>query len=154
MVVGPSRTDLSADASVQAGPPVIEPGTTVVLEFTVTPDEMDRFAELSGDDNPLHRDADFARAHGFAGPVVYGALLVAKVSRLLSTRLPGPGCVWHSLTIRFRGPLGVGEPARLTGTVAHWSPDLGVVRLRLAVTAGGRAVADGEVQAALARTSP
>lgn len=128
-----------------------EPGHAVTLPFTVTAEHMAAFRVLSGDDNPLHDDQDFAKARGFQGPVVYGGLLVAQVSRLLGTRLPGHGCVWQSLALRFRQPLYVGEAAEVTGTVTHGNGDVGVVRLALSVTAGGRKLADGEAQALLLR---
>ena len=53
-------------------------GMTVRDTFVVTEEEMAAFSTLSGDHNPLHRDADYARLHGLRGPVVYGGLLVAK----------------------------------------------------------------------------
>lgn len=128
-----------------------EPGHTVTLPFTVTAGDMAAFRALSGDDNPLHHDEGFAAARGFRGTVVYGGLVVAQVSRLLGTRLPGHGCVWQSLALRFRQPLHVGEAAEVAGTVTHGNADVGVVRLALAVTAGGRTLAEGEAQALLSR---
>lgn len=121
------------------------------VEFRVTPGQMAAFRDLSGDTNPLHHDAEFARERGFSGEVVYGGLLVAQVSRLLGTEMPGPGCVWRSLSLRFRSPLYVNEPARLSGTVTHQNEELGVMTLRLRVEADGRTVADGEAAAMLMR---
>jgi len=120
------------------------------IEFRVTRDQMRAFAALSGDDNPIHDDADYARARGFQGPVVYGGLILAQVSRLLGTRLPGHGCVWHSLSMQFRSPLYVDEAAELRARVTHANEALGLVRLALEVRAGGRRVASGEAQALLA----
>ncbi|HZH28216.1 MAG TPA: MaoC/PaaZ C-terminal domain-containing protein [Azospirillaceae bacterium] len=117
------------------------------LEFRVTRDQMRAFAALSGDDNPIHDDADYARARGFEGPIVYGGLILAQVSRLLGTRLPGHGCVWHSLSMQFRTPLYVDEAAELHARVTHANEALGLVRLMLEVRAGGRRIASGEAQA-------
>ena len=127
-------------------------GACDAVEFVVTGDDMSAYASLSGDHNPLHHDAEFARARGFAGPVVYGGLLLGVVSRLLGERLPGPGCVWHSVSMNFRGALYVGEPARCEGRVTYASHDLGVLRLQIEVRAGERLIASGEVQAGLGRT--
>lgn len=115
--------------------------------FEIDPEQMDAFRRLSGDDNPLHFDAAFARARGFAGPVVYGGLIVAQVSRLLGNRLPGPGCVWQSLTLKFRRPLYVGQPARLEAELRHAAAQLGVVVLALKVTSEGAVLAEGEAMA-------
>ena len=129
----------------------VDTQATARVEFCISEREMEIFRALSGDTNPLHDDAAYAGRRGFGGKVVYGGLLIAQVSRLLGTRLPGHGCVWRSITLRFRAPLYVDEPARLTGTVTHANADLGVMNLKLRIEAGGRTVADGEAAAILAR---
>jgi len=126
-------------------------GDGATVDFVITPEDMSAYASLSGDHNPLHHDADFARARGFEGPVVYGGLLVGAVSRLLGERLPGPGCVWHSVALKFRAALYVGEPACCEGRITYCSDDLGVLRMHVEVRAGDRLVASGEVQAGLGR---
>lgn len=136
-----------------AAPPP-EEGTTVILDFVVDADMMAAFARLSGDTNPLHSDPEVARRHGFRAPVVFGGLLVAQISRLLGTRLPGPGCVWHRLDIGFRQPLHVGEPARLQARVVHASAALRLVRLDVRISAGGRVVATGTAEASLPVAHP
>ena len=52
---------------------------------------LDRFAELSGDKNPIHRDVPEAKAYGFPRQAAHGALLVALLSRFISPEIPGPG---------------------------------------------------------------
>ena len=131
------------------GTAAMRPGTTESLEFSVSPEDMRAFRRLSGDTNPLHDDRAFAIRRGFKGVVVYGSLIVAQVSRLLGTVLPGPGCVWHSLSLRFRNPLYVGVPARLYGTVTYANDSLGLLKLALRVEAAGRLIADGEAAAQL-----
>lgn len=112
---------------------------------------MEAFRTLSGDTNPLHDDAPYARRRGFDGRVVYGGLLVAQVSRLLGAHLPGHGCVWRSLALRFRAPLYVGQAAWLTATVTHANEELGVMDLKLRIEANDRTIADGEAATILAR---
>jgi 3-hydroxybutyryl-CoA dehydratase len=135
------------------GTAAMQPGTTESLEFSVSPEDMHAFRRLSGDTNPLHDDRAFAMRRGFKGIVVYGSLIVAQVSRLLGTVLPGPGCVWHSLSLRFRNPLYVGVPARLYGTVTYANDSLGLLKLALRVEAAGRLIADGEAAAQLTSES-
>ncbi len=129
----------------------VDTPATARVEFCITEREMATFRALSGDTNPLHDDASYARLRGFDGRVVYGGLLVAQVSRLLGTHLPGHGCVWRSLSLRFRAPLYVGQAAVLTATVTHANEDLGVMDLKLRIEADGRAIADGEAAAIIAR---
>src|SRR3546814_7392913 len=64
-------------------------GQQAAFEATVSEADLDRFAEVSGDASPLHMDAGFARARGFAGRVTHGAYLTALVSRLVGVHLPG-----------------------------------------------------------------
>jgi len=134
-------------------PTQAQPGR-VLLPFRIGAAQMRAFREISGDDNPLHDDAAFARLRGFDGPVVYGGLLVARISHLLGTVLPGPGCVWHSLKLNFRRPLMVDESACLTGETMQHNGDLGLYTLSLRITAGSDLVADGTALAALARPQP
>ncbi|ODM45104.1 (R)-hydratase [Cereibacter johrii] len=110
---------------------------------------MEDFRSISGDDNPIHFDPSFARDRGFDGPIVYGGLLIAEVSRLLGTALPGPGCVWQSLTMKFRRPLLVGERAQLEAEVKHETPHLGIRLIRLTISSGGRRIAEGEAMTLL-----
>jgi acyl dehydratase len=114
---------------------------SVTLDFTVTAAEQRAFAELSGDYNPLHLDLDTARAHGFVRPVVYGAIIIAKLSQIIGMRIPGTHGVWSALKIDFRAPLHVDEAARLTVEVGHQSCATRSRSLRVRVTAGVRTIA-------------
>jgi 3-hydroxybutyryl-CoA dehydratase len=124
-------------------------GSAATVEFVIHRDEMTDFERLSGDTNPLHSDADFARRSGFKDVVVYGGLILAHVSRLLGTVLPGAGCVWRSISLNFRNPLYVDETARVTATVTHSNDELAVIQARILVEAGGRRIAEGEAAAML-----
>ena len=68
-------------------------GQSVVVELSIDDAQLRQFAELSGDFNPLHTDDAFARSKGFRGRVVYGALIIAKISELIGMRLPGKNSV-------------------------------------------------------------
>jgi len=131
----------------------LRPGSTDRLEFRVSQEDMQTFRRLSGDANPLHHDAAFARQRGFKDVVVYGSLIVAQVSRLLGNTMPGPGCVWRSIALRFRNPLYVDAPASLHATVAYANDAFGFVKLKLRVESGGVVVAEGEAEAQLSGKS-
>jgi len=126
-------------------------GMAATVDFVVTPAEMHAFAALSGDYNALHHDASFARANGFDGVVVYGGLIIAKISQLIGMKLPGRDAVWMGLSLRFRKPLYVGQQARLEGTVARLSDSTRVVGLRIEVRAAGQLLAEGDVEARVAQ---
>lgn len=112
---------------------------------------MDAFCALSGDANPLHRDPGFARDAGFHGAVVYGALLVAKISELIGMRLPGTGGVWAGLKMDFRNPLYVGETARLQAEIDHRSEAARMISLKLRIDTDDRCIATGSVETVMLR---
>lgn len=124
-------------------------GATDSFEFIVSETEQRGFAALSGDFNPLHLDPDFARARGMAGSVVYGGLIVAKVSQVIGMRLPGPRGIWGALKIDFREPLYVGKAACLSAEVSHFSVATRSLSLKILVTCEGRRIATGTAMATL-----
>jgi 3-hydroxybutyryl-CoA dehydratase len=124
-------------------------GMSASVEFAVTADEMRRFADLSGDYNPLHLDTSFARAKGFDGVVVYGGLLIAKVSQLIGMKLPGRDAVWIGLSLQFSKPLYVGQPAQLEGTIANLSEATRIVGLRIVLRSAGQVLATGKAEVLL-----
>ena len=127
-------------------------GMTETVSFSVRQDEMNRFAELSGDFNPLHIDDTFARSKGFEGVVAYGALIVAKVSQLIGMRLPGRDAVWASITLDFVKPLYVNQKAMVEGVVTDVSELTGMLRLKLKVhSSTGQLLAKGKAEVILVR---
>lgn len=126
-------------------------GFEAAVDFTVTEQDMARFAELSGDFNPLHTDEAFALHSGFDGAVVYGALLVAKASQLIGMRLPGRDSVWASVSLEFRKPLYVGQAAQVLGVITDVSQSTGMVVLQITVRAGGKLLAKGTAEVILER---
>ena len=122
-------------------------GAIVTLPFTVSADDMDAFARLSGDANPMHTDDAFARNAGLDGPVVFGGLMVAWISQLIGMHLPGPGALWSGLKIDFRNPLYVGEAAELTGEITHCSEATKMVTLKIQIMASYRKIATATAEA-------
>ncbi|MBF0294568.1 MAG: SDR family oxidoreductase [Magnetococcales bacterium] len=97
----------------------IRMGDAFRVERTFTREDLDRFADLSGDFSTLHMDETYARHSGFGGRVVHGMLLAALFSNLVGMRLPGKHALYLSQELAFRRPVLAGEPivaiARVTG---------------------------------------
>jgi acyl dehydratase len=72
------------------------------------------FAELTGDYNPIHFDADYARQTVFGKPIVHGPLVLTLVTTLFAKELPGPGSVYLSHDIRFVRPVYYGDAVTAT----------------------------------------
>jgi len=100
----------------------------------ITGSDVDEFARLSGDENPLHMDDEFARRQGYRGRVVHGMLLGAYLSRVVGTVLPGPGVVWLSQDVRFANPAYIGDTIEVCVHVKHKSPALRTLVLESTIT--------------------
>jgi acyl dehydratase len=124
----------------------LTPGQSVVVELCIDDAQLRQFAELSGDFNPLHTDDAFARGKGFRGRVVYGALLIAKISELIGMRLPGKNSVWASLSLEFLEPLYVDEPVQLEAVVLRTSTGTGLVELKLTLRRNGKKLTKGRAE--------
>ena len=111
----------------------LKKGDTVRWRHEVTAEEVDSFARLSGDVNPLHLDDAFGRRHGFQGRVVHGALMSAFISRVLGTELPGPGCLWLSHSMRFTQPVYIADAIEVVVRVVHKSESLRTLVLETTV---------------------
>jgi acyl dehydratase len=79
-------------------------GQTATFKCSLTQKDFDRFAALSGDDNPIHVDPEFAARTRFGRTVAHGMLLYAAICRVLGTQLPGPGCRQLGQSLIFRHP--------------------------------------------------
>jgi acyl dehydratase len=74
-------------------------------EFRFTQDEVNQFAKVTGDNNPVHWDADFAAGTIFKRPIMHGMLGAAVFSRVLGTLFPGPGTIYMKQHIQFMKPM-------------------------------------------------
>lgn len=108
----------------------IRPGARATIEHTFTAADVTTFARLSGDENPIHLDGDAARTAGFEREVVHGVLVCSLISRLLGTRLPGPGTILLAQDLRYRRPVYPDQAARATVEVVSVREDKPVVVLR------------------------
>lgn len=109
------------------------PGDTYEVTHTVAEEDVAKFRDLSGDTNPLHWDAEYARSTGYRDRVVYGGLAMAYISRLLGTHFPGPGVVWLSQELRFLEPLYVGDRIIVRARVERKSVALRTVTIAVQI---------------------
>ena len=122
-------------------------GMSASFEKRITNDDIVRFAEVTGDTNPLHLDDDFARESIFGGRIAHGMLTASLFSAILGTRMPGPGCIYMSQSIRFRAPVRPGELAVATVTVKRIDGKKQRVEFDCSCAVGNTVVAEGEALA-------
>ncbi|MCW1843169.1 MaoC family dehydratase [Prosthecomicrobium hirschii] len=76
---------------------------------TVMDSDVVGFAQISGDDNPLHLSDVYAAKTRFGQRIAHGLYTASLISAVLGTRLPGPGAVYMSQTLNFMGPVRIGD---------------------------------------------
>jgi len=109
----------------------------------ITLEQVKRFADLSGDRNAIHLDAEVARRAGLAGPPVYGMQLVAYMHG--AAKRFRPDMAVRSLSTRFLAPVAVGDCVEISGRVVKDDPAAGTAVLRLFLkTSGGSLASLGE----------
>ncbi|MBL4596840.1 MAG: MaoC family dehydratase [Robiginitomaculum sp.] len=84
-------------------------GMSREVTHTVSEQDVDDFARISGDYNPLHMDEEYAKTTPFGGRIAHGALTASYISAILGNDLPGPGAVFTTLELKFRAPVRIGD---------------------------------------------
>jgi acyl dehydratase len=120
--------------SPSASEAALGPGAKATWSHVVTADDIAGFVAVSGDDNPIHLDDEFARARGYRGRIAHGMLMGAFVSRVLGTMLPGSAGVSMSQDLHFAKPVYVGDRIDVEVEVTHHAEALGAVVLKTTIT--------------------
>lgn len=110
----------------------------------ITNEDVVAFAELSGDDNPVHLDDAYAAGTMFKQRIAHGFLGASLFSTVLGTKLPGPGCIYLSQTLKFKAPVFIGDEVVATAKVTSLDAEKGRAVLAMQATVNGKPVIDGE----------
>lgn len=92
-------------------------GMSEVFAKTVSESDIVGFADITGDTNPIHLDEGFAAESPFKDRIAHGMLSASLISAVLGTRLPGPGCIYLSQSLRFMAPVKIGDHVIATATI-------------------------------------
>ena len=90
---------------------------TEEIEKKITDKDIDDFAKLTGDNNPVHTNSDFAKKTIFKQKVAHGFLSASFISTLIATKLPGPGSIYLSQNLKFLAPVFVDDLVKIKVTV-------------------------------------
>lgn len=126
-------------------------GQSVAFGRTVSEADIAAFAGVSGDTNPAHLDAEYAAGTRFKQRIAHGMLSAAYISAALGTRLPGPGAVYISQTLKFLRPVHIGATVITRVTVAALDPAKGFVTLACQCSVAGKVVVEGEAVVMVAK---
>jgi len=122
----------------------IQLGETATLARTLSREDIELFAVMSGDVNPAHVDEEYAHSDMFHKIIAHGMWGASLISALLGTKLPGPGTIYLEQTLRFRRPVAIGDTVTVSVTAA--AKDIERQRISFdcrCVNQRGEAVIDG-----------
>ena len=124
----------------------LEIGQSASYERTVSEEDIVRFAEVSGDDNPVHLDEEFASKTLFKGRIAHGMLGAGFISTVVGTKLPGYGSIYISQSLKFRAPVRIGDTVVTTATVKSIDKERKRVTMETVCAIGDKIVIDGEAE--------
>jgi len=94
-----------------------EIGQSASFSKTITEEDVMKFAEVTGDFNPIHVNPEYAKTQMFGKQVAHGALSAGLISAVLGTKLFGPGILYTNQTVAFKKPVFFGDTLKAVGTV-------------------------------------
>lgn len=94
---------------------ILKVGDSASITKTFSDEDVITFANLTGDNNPIHLDEEYAENSRFKKRLVHGILVSGLISAVLGMQVPGPGCIYINQTINFRAPVFLED--RITATV-------------------------------------
>ena len=119
-------------------------GDTYTYSRTLTMDDVRAFADVTGDDNPIHIDEEAGRKSRFGRPVAHGVYLLGIASKVLGRDFPGPGSIAVSLSAKFLRPVPIGEEMTVEVKVAEKLERHRHVKMKLYVYCNGKMSLGGE----------
>jgi 3-hydroxybutyryl-CoA dehydratase len=126
---------------------MLKVGDTYEMPFSLSQEQVNAFAELSGDKNPVHIDAAFAANTSFKKPIVHGIFSAAIFSRILGTIFPGDGTIYLGQTLQFKRPVYPGEDYQARVEVVSLDGrNSATIATVLTHVATGKAVIEGEAK--------
>ncbi|WP_419318524.1 MaoC family dehydratase [Caulobacter sp. ErkDOM-E] len=119
-------------------------GQSADLVRTVGEADIIAFAAVTGDNNPVHLDAEFAATTSFGERIAHGMLSAGYISAVIGTTLPGPGAIYLSQSLRFKRPVKIGDEVTARATITEIDEAKARVTLATVCLVNGKPVVEGE----------
>jgi 3-hydroxybutyryl-CoA dehydratase len=119
-------------------------GQEASMARTVTEADIVAYAALSGDYNPVHLDANYAAKTMFKERIAHGILSAGYISAIFGMQLPGPGSIYISQSLNFKGPVKIDDVVETKVRLVELIPDRKRAKFETVCTVGGKPVLTGE----------
>jgi len=119
-------------------------GMRATFSKTITEADIVLFAAVSGDNNAMHVNEEFAATTRFGGRIAHGFLTASVISAAVANRLPGPGTIYLSQQLNFRAPVRIGQTVHASVSVNAIDRERRRVTLETVCRVGETVVIDGE----------
>jgi len=104
-------------------------GDSAEITKTIEQSDIDAFAAVTGDHNPVHVDEEFAKTTRFGRRIAHGMLTASLISSVLANKLPGEGSVYLGQTLKFVAPVFPGDEVTARVTVKEIREDKPILKL-------------------------
>jgi len=121
-------------------------GMEVSYSQTITDSDVKAFAGLSGDNNPVHMNDEYAAQSRFKKRIAHGLMSASYFSALFGTKIPGPGCVYVSQFLKFKKPVYLNDTVTATVIVKHIDIEKRRVFFKTICKVKKKVVIDGEAE--------
>ncbi len=122
----------------------LQTGMQATFSKTITEADIVLFAAVSGDNNAMHVNEEFAATTRFGGRIAHGFLTASVISAAVANRLPGPGTIYLSQQLHFRAPVRIGQTVHATVSISAIDRERRRVTLETVCRVGETVVIDGE----------
>ncbi len=119
-------------------------GQSAELVRTVDEAAIVAFAQVTGDENPVHLDEAYAATTAFKTRIAHGMLSAGYISAVIGTKLPGPGAIYMSQALKFKRPVKIGDVVTARATITAIDAEKGRVTLETVCEVASKAVLEGE----------
>lgn len=123
-------------------------GQTASFSKTITEKDVCLFAEITGDNNPVHIDEAKAAQSRFGRRIVHGALVSSYISTVLGSKLPGEGTIYMSQTSKFIKPVYIGDTITATVEISEINGNKAILKTQV-FNQNNDIVVDGEAKVLL-----
>ena len=118
-------------------------GQTAEYEKQVTDEDVRKFADISGDYNPIHLDDEFAKDSMFGARIAHGILTASHISAVIGYIFPGPGWIYLGQSLQFRAPVKIGDTIHTAVEVTDTVAEKNIVELSTVCKVGDTVVLKG-----------